>query len=79
MSQPVGVRCPKCGSEIVYNGNYFCSRWEYPYTGDGCDWALSHNDRNGEPIGARDKRVWEEIKFTAWFVEATTGLIVDDT
>jgi hypothetical protein len=58
----MGLRCPECGDgDIVYNGNYFCSRW-----GDGCDWALSHGE-DGEPVGGRDRKAWQEIQRTAWF------------
>jgi hypothetical protein len=33
-----GITCPVCGiAPVVYNGNYFCDRWD-----DGCDWALAH-------------------------------------
>lgn len=34
-----GVPCPECHSEIVYNGNYYCSQFE----GDSpqCTWAMS--------------------------------------
>ena len=62
--EPVGLPCPakRCDGEIVYNGNYFCSRW-----GDTCYWALSHNARNGDPIGKRDKETWQEIQQTEWF------------
>lgn len=54
-----GIDCPmaRCSGEVVYNGNYFCSR-----LGNGCNWALSSSDRTGEPIGKRDKAVWEQIK-----------------
>lgn len=27
-----------------------------------CNWAMSHNERNGDPIGKQDKDVWESIK-----------------
>jgi predicted amidophosphoribosyltransferase len=56
------VYCPKCGAQVVYNGNYFCQRFEYPLTKEGCNWALSHNNRNGDPISKVDKRIWEEIQ-----------------
>lgn len=57
MTTTVGVRCPSCNGEIVYNGNYYCERFD-----SGCDWALSHDDETGEPIGKRDKGIWKEIK-----------------
>lgn len=42
-----GQACPRCGAEIVYNGNYFCSEWkladEHGYPGT-CDWALPENE-----------------------------------
>ncbi len=45
-----GQPCPKCGAEIVYNGNYFCSEFVIPaLDGDGspatCDWAMPENER----------------------------------
>lgn len=52
-----GVRCPKCGGQVVYNGNYFCEH----FNGD-CQWALSHGATNGEPIGRTDRRMWAEIQ-----------------
>lgn len=39
---PSMPRCPRCGGEIVYNGNYFCSS----YAIEWCGWALSDNQRN---------------------------------
>lgn len=53
------VDCPKpnCRGKVVYNGNYFCE-----FHGYSCDWALSHNDINGEPIGSVDQEMWEKIK-----------------
>ena len=41
----VGITCPVCGeAPVVYNGNYFCDNWTFPYVaGEGlCDWALAH-------------------------------------
>jgi hypothetical protein len=41
----VGIDCPKCGAApVVYNGNYFCDNWTFPFSSaDGeCDWALAH-------------------------------------
>jgi hypothetical protein len=68
---PVGLSCPKegCPGEIVYNGNYFCSLWTYPFKRlpGSCNWALSHNDRTGDAVGTRDNRVWREIQQTDWF------------
>jgi len=72
---PVGVPCPKCGAEIVYNGNYFCSNWQYPLLDDtGCDWALSNND-NGKPVGRRDKEVWSKIQTSDFFLKEKYGEI----
>lgn len=34
---PEAGPCPRCGGEIVYNGNYFCGSY-----GRGCNWALAH-------------------------------------
>jgi hypothetical protein len=39
---PTEEKCPKCGSTILYNGNYFCKNWNYPATENDCDWALPH-------------------------------------
>lgn len=39
------ITCPECGAApVVYNGNYFCDNWTFPFSGaDGeCDWALAH-------------------------------------
>jgi hypothetical protein len=52
-----GVTCPTCGGQVVYNGNYFCENWTYPYEGVGCDWVLSYNERTGDAIGKKDKAV----------------------
>lgn len=62
-----GISCPKCGSQVVYNGNYFCENV------DDCGWALSHGD-NGEPVGRVDKRIWREIQDTAWFRHETKAV-----
>ena len=39
-------KCPECGGNIVYNGNYFCEFWGHVYKGERCggpcDWALPH-------------------------------------
>jgi hypothetical protein len=61
-----GVACPRCGAEVVYNGNYFCERWTYPYAGgeDECDWALSHDDETGEPVTDEDRQVWAQIRLS---------------
>lgn len=32
------ARCPRCGREVVYNGNYFCEDFD----AGGCRWALEH-------------------------------------
>lgn len=57
------VSCPRCGAEIVYNGNYFCRLWAYPFTGgpDECDWALSHDDATGDPVGDVDRLTWRQL------------------
>lgn len=66
----VGLDCPKgCGGTIRYSGNYFCSNWVYPYTGEGCNWALSHGE-DGEPEGELDQFVWKTIKRSRWFKQA---------
>jgi hypothetical protein len=39
------ITCPACEQAwVVYNGNYFCDNWAFPYSGaDGeCEWALAH-------------------------------------
>lgn len=67
-----GVRCPRrgCGGEVIYNGNYFCEYWTYrgqpPRELEDweCDWALSHDEERGDPIGATDRRVWRELRRT---------------
>jgi hypothetical protein len=53
-----GVLCPKCGCDVVYNGNYFCVRWGY-----ACGWALSHDDDDGTPDKA-DLPTWFAIHET---------------
>lgn len=42
-----GQECPKCSSEVVYNGNYFCSE---------CEWAMPEHYKDGLRflIGLRD-------------------------
>jgi hypothetical protein len=41
-------KCPSCGKQVLYNGNYFCEDWGYTSSDDGtrrlgpCDWALGH-------------------------------------
>lgn len=62
-----GVLCPMCGSDVVYNGNYFCVRWSYE-----CDWALSHNEPTGKP-DAQDLPTWEAIR-RVWFAIHGTEL-----
>jgi hypothetical protein len=50
-TQRTGQSCPKCGAEIVYNGNYFCSEYTIPevYGLDmspaTCDWAMPERSR----------------------------------
>ena len=43
--------CPRCGSQVVYNGNYFCENWSYD-----CAWALPHPARS-----AADRRVCDVV------------------
>lgn len=65
-----GIYCPKCDHPVVYNGNYFCSQWSYPYDGVyGCDWALSHGE-DGEPTNRADRKLWKDIQATHWFKDA---------
>lgn len=54
---PTGVKCPKCGGGIVYNGNHFCEHWE-----ETCDWALPHPqvDRVDQEISYQLVGYWEE-------------------
>lgn len=65
-----GVRCPRCGGEVIYNGNYFCEYWVYrgrpprPLDNGECDWVLSHDEEHGDPIGRVDRRVWRELRDT---------------
>lgn len=68
---PTGVSCPRCGAEVRYNGNYFCSYWVYrgepPRALDSyeCDWALGNVDVNDpdEPAPTpTDLRVWAELR-----------------
>lgn len=65
LGDATGVRCPRrdCDGEVIYNGNYFCEHWTHRKPpGDGeCDWALSHDDETGDPVGAVDRRVWAEL------------------
>ena len=63
------VPCPnavRCGGRVVYNGNYFCEFWTYPLparpSAGECNWAMSHNDSTGDPIGTRDKLTWTAIQ-----------------
>lgn len=61
------VRCPRCGRDVVYNGNYFCRAWTYPFDGGQgtCDWALGNVDVDDpdEPAPtADDLRTWESLK-----------------
>lgn len=53
-----GVKCPMrfCDGKVIYNGNYFCSQLN-----DTCNWAMSHDEETGAPIGNRDKRIWENL------------------
>jgi hypothetical protein len=45
--QRTGQPCPWCGSEIVYNGNYFCSGYTFPEIDkpNTCDWAMPEDER----------------------------------
>jgi hypothetical protein len=50
--QRTGQPCPKCGAEIVYNGNYFCSEYTMPevyapmlMSPATCDWAMPEHSR----------------------------------
>jgi hypothetical protein len=46
-SSRTGQPCPKCGAEIVYNGNYFCSQFQHSGPKDEwntCDWAMEQDD-----------------------------------
>ena len=60
---PTGVPCPRCGAEIVYGGNYLCSRWAWrPDAAVGeCDWALGW-DEEGLPASATDLAIWNELR-----------------
>lgn len=69
---PTGVRCPRCGGEVVYNGNYSCRWWVYrghpPRALDRheCDWALGPTDDDildeGEVVTDEDRAVWAELR-----------------
>jgi hypothetical protein len=58
-SCPVGrcqeSKCPKCGSHIDYNGNFFCHD-----LGNGCDWGLPawpfDSSPSGGPFPMKDLR-----------------------
>lgn len=71
--KPTTVRCPKCGDVIVYNGNFFCNRFErieysrktkdifrVPGT---CDWALPHPVRR-----KRDREIVNQL-FSGGFIQ----------
>lgn len=70
--KPTTVRCHKCGDVIVYNGNFFCSRFErIEYSREEkdivlvpgtCDWALP-NPANQK----RDREIVNQI-FTGGFI-----------
>ncbi len=51
-------KCPDCGKQIVYNGNYFCIDWGSNSATDGsrmggpCNWALPH-----PVVEPRDKEI----------------------
>lgn len=42
MRQLTDVRCPRCGSPITYNGNYYCQAWGWRGLSVTCNWALPH-------------------------------------
>jgi hypothetical protein len=56
-----GQKCPKCGQEIVYNGNYFCSGYiisglDSAFGDDEeatCDWAMSEEESDGGELFRR--------------------------
>jgi hypothetical protein len=51
------LRCPKDKqNSIVYNGNYYCSKFNIE-----CDWALAHPARS-----KRDKRICDLIGIDYW-------------
>lgn len=68
---PTGVRCPRCGGEVIYNGNYFCEYWAWrgrpPRELERweCDWALGPTDDDlldeGEVVTDEDRRVWRAL------------------
>ena len=48
---PTGVPCPRCGTPVLYNGNYYCSRRR-------CHWALKEGvDVTPYLTGLRDMAV----------------------
>lgn len=44
------VKCPRCGSTVIYNGNYFCVNWNC-----SCRWALPHPAKKPEDKAVIDK------------------------
>jgi hypothetical protein len=59
-STPTNETCPKCGLEVVYNGNYFCTDWGL--NDADCDWALPHppTELVDKQISFRLVGYWEE-------------------
>lgn len=75
----VELPCPmkRCKGEVLYNGNYFCSNFGYTSQagkriGGPCNWALSHGE-DGEPVGKRDREMWELIQMTDFYRRAMAG------
>lgn len=44
-----GTKCPWCGFGIVYNGNYYCSRYEEGL----CGWRMTH-----DPVPRNEKHLF---------------------
>jgi hypothetical protein len=69
---PTGVRCPRCGGEVIYNGNYFCEYWVWrgqpprALENGECEWVLGSTDSDwlepGEVVDPVDQRVWDELR-----------------
>jgi hypothetical protein len=68
--EPTSEKCPKCGGQILSNGNLFCENWTYPYEGveDTCDWALPHPQETlvDKQISFRVSGYWEEETVDQW-------------